>query len=210
MEVVDATPQVVSAEDPGELERTHPLEHEWTFWYDKRLGGGAGMRVKGERHAYESNLKEIGTFGTVEDFWRHYNYMVKPSLLENNSNYHFFKKGVKPMWEDPLNVRGGKWIIQLKKNKGQLDARWENMVLGMVGETLEVESEVCGAVVSRRKNGDKIALWLRGTSEVPITSVGRKIKEQLGIGPEEEIAYQIHADAMRSGASYRNLNRYVC
>ena len=31
----------------------------------------------------------------------------------------------------------------------------------MVGETLDVGNQICGAVVSRRKAGDKIALWNR-------------------------------------------------
>lgn len=42
---------------------THPLEYEWTFWYDKRPA--AGKRMKGEQESYESNLRAIGTFGTV-------------------------------------------------------------------------------------------------------------------------------------------------
>jgi hypothetical protein len=29
-------------------------------------------------------------------------------------NYHVFKNGIKPMWEDPQNNKGGKWILLLK------------------------------------------------------------------------------------------------
>ncbi|CAJ0826023.1 6909_t:CDS:2 [Entrophospora sp. SA101] len=39
------------------------------------------------------------------------------SELSTNSNYHLFKHGIKPMWEDPENERGGKWVIQFHKNK---------------------------------------------------------------------------------------------
>ena len=31
--------------------------------------------------------------------------MNKPSELEMKANYHLFKKGIKPMWEDPENVQ---------------------------------------------------------------------------------------------------------
>jgi len=186
---------------------THPLENEWTFWYDRRMGGGT--RVKGERERYENNLKPIGHFASVEDFWRHYNYMVKPSDLENNANYHLFKKGVKPLWEDPVNSKGGKWIIQTKKNHQLCDQHWENLILGMIGETIEETDEIAGAVVSRRKTGDKIALWLTCSGEAQILAVGKKLKENLSMGPSDEIVYQIHADAMRTGASYRNLNKYT-
>lgn len=189
------------------LNVAHPLENEWTFWYDRRLGAGA--RVKGERERYENNLKPIGCFATVEDFWRHYNYMAKPSQLDNNANYHLFKKGIKPLWEDPANSKGGKWIIQTKKNHRLCDQHWENLVLGMIGETIEEHDEIAGAVVSRRKTGDKIALWLTTTNEAAILAAGKKLKENLNMGSNEEVAYQVHADALKSGASYRNLNKYT-
>jgi len=192
-----------------ELTLTHPLEHEWTFWYDRRQGMG-NLRVKNERDSYENNLHQIGTFATVEDFWRYYNHMAKPTQLENNSNYHLFKAGIKPLWEDAANAKGGKWIIQLKKSKGRLcDEYWENLVLGMIGETLEVDDEICGAVMSRRKAGDKIALWNRSSDKTNILALGKKIREQLGMSEDEEIVYQNHSDAMRTGASYRNINRYT-
>ncbi|CAG8692284.1 14801_t:CDS:2, partial [Racocetra fulgida] len=37
--------------------------------------------------------------------------------LSAGSNYHLFKKGIKPMWEDPANEQGGKWVIQFPRNK---------------------------------------------------------------------------------------------
>ena len=45
------------------LGRMHPLENEWSFWYDKRPA--SSKRVRGEQESYESNLREIGNFGTV-------------------------------------------------------------------------------------------------------------------------------------------------
>jgi hypothetical protein len=186
---------------------THPLEYEWTFWYDKRPA--AGKRLKGEQESYESNLRAIGTFGTVEDFWRYYNHLVKPSKLELNSNYHFFKNGIKPMWEDSANSKGGKWVLTFK-DKNLLDACWENVVLGLVGETLDVENEITGAVMSRRKAGDRIAIWNKSKdNETAIMGVGRKLKALLGVDPSKvQSSYQSHEDSMKSGASYSNPAKY--
>ena len=50
-------------DENGGSSTTHPLEYEWTFWYDKRPA--VGKRLKGEQESYESNLRAIGTFGTV-------------------------------------------------------------------------------------------------------------------------------------------------
>lgn len=185
----------------------HPLEFEWTFWYDKRPA--AGKRMKGEQESYESNLRPIGTFGTVEDFWRYYNHLVKPSKLEINSNYHFFKEGIKPMWEDSANTKGGKWVLTFR-DKNLLDTCWENVVLGLVGETLDMEDEITGAVVSRRKAGDRIAIWNRtNNNEAAILGIGRKLKGLLGVDPSKvNSSYQSHEDSMKSGASYSNPSRY--
>ena len=64
--------------------------------------------------------------------------------------FHSVMKGIKPMWEDDANARGGKWVINLKSLKGDknmLNQYWENLVLGMIGETIDVSDEITGAVV---------------------------------------------------------------
>lgn len=201
----DESNEQVGAE--SEHRPSHPLEYEWVFWYDKRPT--MGKRMKGEQENYESNLRPIGSFGTVEDFWRYYNHLVKPSKLEVNANYHFFKNGIKPMWEDAANAKGGKWVINFKE-KNILDVCWENVVLGLVGETLDVENEICGAVVSRRKAGDRIALWNKSNNnEVAILGIGRKLKAILGVDLSKIISsYQSHEDSLKTGASYSNPSRY--
>lgn len=201
-----------SAENNGKGERVgsiHFLENEWSFWYDKRPA--PGKRIRGEQESYESNLREIGAFGSVEDFWRYYNHMMKPSKIDNNSNYHFFKKGIKPMWEDSHNLKGGKWVITIKGNdKGLVDSVWENVVLSLIGETLDSEDEICGAVFSKRKAGDRIAVWNRNRdNEMAIMHIGRQMKAMLGSDfAKVSPSYQNHEDSLKSGASYSNPSRY--
>jgi len=185
---------------------SHPLEYEWTFWYDKRPA--QGKRLKGEQESYESNLRAVGTFGTVEDFWRYYNHLVKPSQLDLNANYHFFKNGIKPMWEDAANAKGGKWVLTFR-DRNLLDLCWENVILGLIGETLDVNNEICGAVMSRRKAGDRIAVWNKSGDELAILGIGRKLKAILGVDPNKvNPSYQSHEDSMKTGTSYSNPSRY--
>jgi hypothetical protein len=48
-----------------------------------------------------------------------------------------------------------------------------SQVLGLVGETLDVENEITGAVMSRRKAGDRIAIWNKSKdNETAILGVG--------------------------------------
>lgn len=184
-------------------ERTHPLENEWTFSYDRRT---PQKKSRGETDKYEENIQQIGDFSTVEDFWRYYNHIKKPSCLPNYSNYHLFKKGIKPMWEDDANLHGGKWTIALR-DRALLDEYWNNLVLGLIGETLDDGDEICGGVVSRRKNGDKIAIWNKSHDKDAVMEIGYRIKKLLAL-PEGQMSYSHHEDSMRSGASYTNPEKY--
>lgn len=85
----------------------------------------------------------------------------------------------RPVWEDPLNLSGGKWIIRLRK--GVADRLWEDLVLAVIGDQFEgiVDAadvgaggnqdgvppgewpEVCGCTISVRQNEDIISLWNR-------------------------------------------------
>ena len=56
-----------------------------------------------------------GRFGSCEQFWSLYSHLVKPGDLASHSDFHLFKMGIKPMWEDEANKFGGKWIVRLRK-----------------------------------------------------------------------------------------------
>lgn len=55
-----------------------------------------------------------------------YNNIVPPSQLPQKANYYLFKEGIIPAWEDDANKNGGKWSIQLPKdkNRANVDKMW--------------------------------------------------------------------------------------
>jgi len=184
-----------------------PLEGGWTLWYDRRPS--QAKRLRGEKDTYESNLQAVGTFSTIEDFWCHFNHLAPPSHLENNSNYHFFRDGVKPMWEDPANSEGGKWVLSLKGDRSMLDQYWETVLLLLIGEVFESSEDICGAVISRRKHGDKIAIWNKyRTDQAGIQALGKLLRTTLGLDSKVQLQYLNHEDSLRTGSSYSNPERY--
>ena len=58
--------------------------------------------------ANEAGLTTVGDFDTGESYCQYFTQLKPPSKLERNSNYHLFKSGIKPMWEDGANANGGK------------------------------------------------------------------------------------------------------
>lgn len=97
---------------------------------------------------YSKSLHLIGRCGSVEQWWSLYCRLIKPSQLKPYRELHLFKSGIKPMWEDPGNANGGKWVIRLRKNK--IDRAWENVCMAMLGEQFLVGPEICGVVLSTR------------------------------------------------------------
>ena len=58
-----------------------------------------------DRASFTDAVKIIGTCKTIEEFWSIYNYLVRPHELPATTDYHFFREGVKPTWEDPYNCK---------------------------------------------------------------------------------------------------------
>ncbi|KAG9047250.1 hypothetical protein FS837_002723 [Tulasnella sp. UAMH 9824] len=219
----------------GENE-SHPLQHTWTLFHDSKTrlqppaapGGDHGPQspyvhppntATGE---YEAGLQRVGEFNTVEDFCRLFNWLKPPSQLEKNSNYHLFKDGIKPMWEDPANAQGGKWVLTMRSNPELVDRCWTWLTMALVGEELDERDEVCGAVVSLRAKIDRIQLWLRTKDDIErINSIGKKLVKLLDLGGESGIGleFQYNTDdrpthtkfisivpANQSGSFFRSRN----
>ena len=149
-----------------------------------------------------------GTFQTAEEFWSIFN-NVKPSGdLALNSNYHLFKEGVEPMWEDPANKEGGKFVLTIPKkdsNLGKCNEWWLFTVLAVIGETMDASGEeICGCVVTIRKGQDRIALWLKSCDRKACTEVGVRWKKCLEVSNKTFLIYQAHIDAATSGSSFKN------
>ena len=64
MAEVAASAPPPEASSKVDFSKRHPLEHNWTLWY--RAGSDGGSKRQKD---YEDSIREVFTFGTVEDFW---------------------------------------------------------------------------------------------------------------------------------------------
>jgi len=195
-------PNRYDPEESNPLLTKHPLNDEWTLWYDNPT-----QRMSKE--SWGEQLKEIYTFASVEDFWSLWNNIKGAEDLKIGSNYHLFKKGIAPKWEDPENSRGGKWVIMVKSSQRgtKLNSLWLNSVLAVIGSSLDDCDEICGVVVSIRKQSDKISFWTKNGHKTDVCKrIGQGLKQLLGI--EESIGYQLHDDAYKTNRSFGNQNKY--
>lgn len=112
-------------QDPVNFNVKHPLYNSWTLWFDNPLHKGSSS-AKERRESWGANLNQVGKLNSVEEFWGLYNNIVPPSNLPQSANFYLFKEGIQPAWEDPANGNGGKWSVQLprEKHRSQIDKLW--------------------------------------------------------------------------------------
>ena len=60
-------------------------------------------------------------------FYSLYDQIFRPSKFPANADFHLFKAGVEPKWEDPECANGGKWTVTSNK-KTDLDNMWLSTV----------------------------------------------------------------------------------
>jgi len=171
----------------------HPLQHRWTLWYDN-----PGKRTN--INSWADHLQKVTSFDTVEDFWRVFNNIKPASSLSSGSNYHLFKENIEPKWEDQANSKGGKWTVPIptKAKKEVLDQIWLYAILACIGETFESTDDVCGIVVSIRKQQDRICLWTKeARNESGNRMIGRQLKDLLELPENLILGYQSHEESMK-------------
>lgn len=186
-----ATSEEASATAAAEVppqSQPHKLERKWTFWFDNISKPKQGA-------AWGSSMRKVYTFDTVEEFWCLYEQIFKPSRLPMNADFHLFKTGIEPKWEDPECANGGKWSVTSNR-KANLDTMWLETMMALIGEQFDEADEICGVVASVRQRQDKLALWTKtAANEAAQMGIGKKWKEILDV--TDRITYSFHDDSRR-------------
>mmetsp|Transcript_17688 Transcript_17688/g.30723 ORF Transcript_17688/g.30723 Transcript_17688/m.30723 type:complete len:210 (+) Transcript_17688:24-653(+) len=171
----------------------HPLNYRWTLWYDGPSNAPKTLK------SYEENLKVITTFGTAEHMWGVFNYLMEPSRLQLGSNYHLFKEGISPKWEDAANENGGTWAIMVPKNESSsLDAKWMKSVFMLIGDQMDPENidDVAGlSLTIRKQKENRLGLWTKTAANKDLQmAIGKNWKDI--IEWPGEIEYKFHKESM--------------
>ncbi|PWA64164.1 eukaryotic translation initiation factor (iso) 4E [Artemisia annua] len=123
-----------------------------------------------------------------------YDQVFKPSKLPGNADFHMFKAGIEPKWEDPECANGGKWTVTSSRKAG-LETMWSETLMALIGEQFDDADEICGVVASVRQRQDKLSLWTKNAAnEAAQMSIGRKWKEILDV--TDKITYNFHVSVI--------------
>lgn len=187
-------------EEQEDLTNAHVLQNKYTFWF--RYDSGKGSTNASN---YNQSIKRILDFQSVERFWNIYDHLKRPSDFKEVKavEFHLFKDGINPFWEDPNNKNGGKWMIRLRK--GIAARYWEDILFAIIGEQFDVGNEVCGAVLSVRATEDIISVWNRSADNIEaINKIRDTIRRVVRLPDLIPMEYKRHSDSLTDKSSYRN------
>ncbi|KKA18784.1 Translation initiation factor eIF4E [Rasamsonia emersonii CBS 393.64] len=88
--------------------RPLPFQYRWTVWFDKHCDSNNNNRL----YVLHEDVADIATF------YRVYNNYPWDKIRLRDS-VHIFRKGVKPVPDDPENRNGGCWTFRVPKAKSQ-------------------------------------------------------------------------------------------
>lgn len=175
-----------------ELTHYHPLNGKWTLWYTKPSVD--------KSESWADLLKSVVTFSTVEEFWGIFNAIPAAKELPIRSDYHLFREGIRPEWEDVKNAKGGKWAHQFKdKKRIDINDLWLRALLSAIGETIEDdEDELNGIVLNVRKVFYRIGLWTKSCRKETLEPVGKKFKLVLRLTDADRLEFTPHEEELTS------------
>ena len=170
----------------------HQLKSEWTFWFLQPPVGS-----KSNQTNYESLLKPLGTFSTIQDFWSIYLRLKRPKDLHDcgTTDYSLFHNNIRPVWEDSNNSSGGRLMFRVRKSGIASAKMWELLILALIGGELSstLEEGICGLVFSIRPYEDIISVWTRHAHDMAhIQEVRDMFKRTLQLNESVPLEYKPH------------------
>lgn len=173
---------------------THPLNTEWTLWFDLSQLDKSGD--------WTNNLHELTTVATAEEWWNLYKHLPRVSELAVGGNLSLFRKGVRPAPRHSANADGGAYQVLGFDPKSFNDV-WLYSVLFCIGEVSPDSELICGTVASiAKKKGvtESVTMWI-STNELrdldTVKRLGKLYKESIGLGSRKtRLPFRPHNKAL--------------
>ena len=127
----------------------HPLNRSWVVWFHN---------PDDSDWSFESYI-ELSKIDSIESFWNIYNNIEKVNI--ENGMFFLMKEGIKPLWEDEKNKKGGSWSFKILKRN--VYDTWLDVCINCVNETIlkdiNKSKMITGLSISPKKSFCIIKIW---------------------------------------------------
>ena len=162
------------------------LQRYWSLWHDIMW----------------TDLRLVGSFGTVVEFWKLFNAIADVSNLEHKTNLRLFIKNVKPTREDETNANGGQWIVQFYRDSF-IDDIFINLVLDTIGGNLE-HLNVTGIELNVRDRGHRISMWTKNYDSTFFETLNQTCGKSV-----VSIVYKRHKDIVDNHSTFKATSTFA-
>ena len=122
--------------------------------------------------------KKIFKIDNGIDFWKLYNNWES---LGGITSRHFFlmKNDIKPVWEDPINMKGGCWSFKIIDSMAA--ELWEDLSVLIVSNELVQNTEALGLSITLKKNNTCVVkIWNDDSNKNSIKHINKSILKKWG------------------------------
>ena len=144
----------------------HKLKHKWTLFY----------------HLINNNDWSINGYTKICDFEYIEDIIYILNCINDNIittvGLFIMKKGIKPMWEDPKNAKGGAFSYRISNQ--YVGETFKDLAYVLMGETISNDlsfvNDICGITVSPKKSFCVMKVWMSNYTHINPSVITSGIK----------------------------------
>lgn len=173
------------------------LPEPWTFWLDRSSKGVSKID-------YMTGLQHKGSAVSTEDFWGKWEEVKKElnTPSSETTNIRIFKQDITPIWEDPMNTHGGKFVAQFRTLHAAAKTYVALLTSLLMGELGSLLDNICGIVLSVREWGSTISIWSKRDNQKGIATLSNALQRLMSCGLEYRLHRSYKPLKHRPAASY--------
>ena len=122
-----------------------------------------------EQKEFFEKIIKIADVSNVTEFWEVFQHIKKPSQCPIGTDYHIFKKGIIPMWEDENNKNGGKLSVLLTWKYANVI--WEEVTFNLAKGLLPHFEYINGIVISMRPKFVVLSFWIKTNNNTIVEKI---------------------------------------
>lgn len=189
------------------MECVDEMDSVWCLWVDgptatatttttTTTGTGTGTTAGAvgassmTEEEYLASLVQLFSFRSMPEFVAQWKEFGIDERVTHESTVRVFRDGVRPLWEAPQNVEGGKWLVTLPGVGFEAAIRhFKMLVAGMALRRFSNSGGLLGCVLSVRPYGAALSLWNKDSrSTKQISKVKKKLRAVFDL---PKIKYQV-------------------
>ena len=164
---------------------------------------------------YGKSYIEMGRFQTIAEFWQMYHHFPSIDAVHDGmvsiNGYHIiayslFREGIKPEWEDPVNIIGSEWGCRENLDKARFNELWFSYILGAIGENI---TNCVGVRAINKSNRTrclhKIEVWMNKSDTPSVQKCRRSLTALVPSSPR--FVHMPHQEKQHQAIEYQKQRR---